>query len=531
MSRTPFVISALFVCALTAIAADPSIWKVAPPPPASWSRDRVADLMARRKAMAEKIGPKGVLILYAAEPRNYAGDVEWPYRQENGFFYLTGISQEGSAYVMIPDVDKVREILFLPPSNPAQESWTGHILTPAEGRRISGIEDVWDARRLNEFLQKLLPPAQTVFIDPPARPGLRGAPVVVPPEIPVDVASEFRGAIEQAAKNEAEVYMMSRGRTAEYGREIEIAKQLGALTPAIAVKDATPLLASLRRVKSQREVDILQHAVQITHEAFQRVYALAVPGTPEYEIQAQFEFTFLRRNGHWGYPCIVASGVNATTLHYESNKDTMKAGDLLLVDDAAEFDGYSVDVTRTIPVSGKYSKEQAEIYRLVWQAQQAAFEKALPGHTVTGGPDSVQGAAVEVFKQGLLKLGLITDVANELQVRTWFTHGISHGIGLNVHDPGGRELQPGMMITVEPGLYFRPDALDNLPKTPEFEKFAAAVRPAFEKYKGIGVRIEDDLLITNGQPKIVSAAIPSKLEDVEALIAQLRKAMKNNPLP
>ncbi len=146
-------------------------------------------------------------------------------------------------------------------------------------------------------------------------------------------------------------------------------------------------------MKSQREIDILQHAVDITAEGFQRAYALAVPGTPEYEIQAQFEFTFLRRNGHWGYPCIVGSGVNATTLHYESNRDTMKAGDLLLMDDAAEFDQYSVDVTRTIPVSGKFSKEQADIYRLVWEAQQAGFAMAKPGHAMSGTPDSVQGAA------------------------------------------------------------------------------------------------------------------------------------------
>ena len=282
-------------------------------------------------------------------------------------------------------------------------------------------------------------------------------------------------------------------------------------------------------MKSQREIDILQHAVDITAEAFQRAYAVAVPGTPEYEIQAQFEFTFLRRNGHWGYPCIVGSGNNATTLHYESNKDTMKAGDLLLMDDAAEFDQYSVDVTRTIPVSGKFTKEQADIYRLVWEAQQAGFAMAKPGHAASGGPDSIQGAASEVFKQGLFKLGLITDPKSDAQMRIWFNHGISHGIGLNVHDPGGRELQPGMVITVEPGLYFRPDALENLPKTPEMEKFAEAVRPVFEKYKGIGVRIEDDVLITAGDPKVISAAIPSKLEEVEASIAKLRQAIKTTP--
>jgi Xaa-Pro aminopeptidase len=243
-----------------------------------------------------------------------------------------------------------------------------------------------------------------------------------------------------------------------------------------------------------------------------------VPGTWEYEIQAQFEYTFLRRNAHWGYPCIVGSGANATTLHYESNKSQMKDGDLILMDDAAEFDQYSVDVTRTIPVNGKFSKEQAAIYRLVYDAQQAGFKAAKPGAQ----SGAMQNAANEVFKEGLFKLGLITDPASNEQAKVWSIHGMSHGIGLNVHDPGGRELQPGMVVTMEPGLYFRLDALENLPKTPEMEKFAAAVRPVFEKYRGIGVRIEDDVLITTGEAKVLSAAIPSKLEEVEASIAKLR---------
>jgi len=188
-------------------------------------------------------------------------------------------------------------------------------------------------------------------------------------------------------------------------------------------------------------------------------------------------------------------------------------------------------VTRTIPVSGKFSKEQAEIYRLVYDAQQAGIAMAKPGHAPSGSAASIQGAANEVFKKGLFKLGLITDAASDEQMKIWFNHGISHGIGLNVHDPGGRELQPGMVVTVEPGLYFRPDALENLPKTPEMQKFADAIRPVFEKYKGIGVRIEDDVLITTGEPKVMSAGIPSKLEDVEATIAKLRAAVKTTPMP
>ena len=524
--------AALLFCA-AAFAADG--WKIAGPPPASWQRDRAADLAGHRKAAAAQIGPQGILILYAAEPRNYAGDVDWPYRQENNFFYLTGISQPGSALVLIPGAEKAREILFLPPSNPAQETWTGHILTPAEARRISGIEEVWDARRLNEFLRAVLPQAQAVFADPPsggrgARAG-RGAALPPPPAIPVNIASEFRTFLDAAAKGSAQVWLVDRGAN-EHQREIDLAARLAAVTPAVKVTDATPMFGALRRIKSARELDLLRHAVDITAEGFERAYALAGDGVPEYEIQAQFEFTFLRRNAHWGYPCIVGSGVNATTLHYESNRDTMHAGDLLLMDDAAEFDGYSVDVTRTIPVNGKFSKEQAEIYRLVWEAQQAGIRMAKPGHqSGRGGPETVQGAASEVFKQGLYKLGLITDPSSNQQLGIWFMHGISHGIGLNVHDPGGPELQPGMVVTVEPGLYFRPDALDNLPKTPENEKFIAAVKPVFEKYKGIGVRIEDDVLITSGEPEVLSRAVPSKLEDVEAAIARSHRLLKTTPLP
>ena len=362
--------------------------------------------------------------------------------------------------------------------------------------------------------------------------GRRGG--MAAPQMPaVDWSAEFKPTIDLIARREAQIYLFdSRRFQAELGREIELAGKLAKLDPPIEVKDATQIFGSLRKVKSQREIDLLQHAVDITAEGFQRAYALGVAGTPEYEIQAQFEFTFLRRNAHWGYPCIVASGVNATTLHYESNKDTMKAGDLLLMDDAAEFDGYSADVTRTIPVNGKFTKEQADIYRLVWAAQQAGFSKALPGHTEGGNKDSITSAANEVFRQGLFKLGLITDVNSDQQVRIWFNHGIGHGIGLNVHDlVTGQELQPGMVVTVEPGIYIRSDVLDNLPKTPENEKFIAAVRPAFEKYKGIGVRIEDDVLITDGQPKVLSQGVPSKLEDVEATIAQLRKAVKSSPIP
>ena len=312
-----FLLSLLLTAASLG-AADPHIWKVAGPPPASWQRDRVADLASRRKALMEQLGNNAILVLYAAEPRNYAGDVDWPYRQENGFFYLTGIPQPGSTLVLIPGAEKIREILFMPPSNPAQENWTGHILTADEGRQISGIHDIWDARTFNSFLTTLIPQAKDLLTEPPARAG-RGTPQA-PPTIPVEMSKEFGKTIDAVRDKSAEMYMLG-GRSPEYRRESEFTAKLAA-AQGFTVKNPAQIFSNMRAVKSAREIDLLKHAVDITAEAFQRVYALGVAGTPEYEIQAQFEFTFLRRNAHWGYPCIVASGVNATTLHYETNKDT-----------------------------------------------------------------------------------------------------------------------------------------------------------------------------------------------------------------
>jgi Xaa-Pro aminopeptidase len=537
-------LSLAVLCGLS-FAADTGIFKTAPPPPVSWERDRVADLTARRKAMMDRIGPKAVLVLFAAEARNYANDVDWPYRQENDFFYLTGLTQPGSTLVLIPGAEKMKEVLFTPAPVPSRETWTGHMYTSSEARDVSGVQNVFEAGQFNTLMTTLIPRSQGALMPGATGRGAAGPAGDGAAATPSDSAgagrggrggrggrsgssanspwgTEFEKITQLATAGDLQLYMIlpARPNAVEYRREQEFAGKLAGVGAGIAIKDATTIFGELRRVKSQRELDILQHAVDITAEAFQRAYALAVPGTWEYEIQAQFEFTFLRRNAHWGYPCIVGSGTNATTLHYESNKSQMKDGDLLLMDDAAEFDQYSVDVTRTIPVNGKFNKEQADIYRLVYDAQQAGFKEAKPGKP----SNAMQNAALEVFKRGLLKLGLITDPENATQVRVWSIHGMSHGIGLAVHDPGGRELQPGMVVTLEPGLYFRPDALDNLPKTPEMEKFAAAVRPAFEKYKGIGVRLEDDVLITNGEPMVMSSAIPSKLEDVEASITKLRAA-------
>jgi Xaa-Pro aminopeptidase len=517
----------VFCAAAFAAAAPGSIWKTTPAPPASWQRDRVADLSARRKAVMARIGTTGILVMLAAEPRVYAGDVDWPYRQENDFYYLTGISEAGSMLVLIPGAERIREILFVPAPDPAHEDWTGHLLTASEASAVSGIGEVWDARLFDGFLEKLIPEARGALPTPPGPPGAERS----LPSPPVDADKEFSSVIAAAANRQADLYLVTHGsNAAEYRREQELESKLKDAGARVSLHDATSIFAALRAIKSQREIEMVEHAIAITAEGFQRAFATAAPGRGEYEIQAQFDLTFSRRNAHWGYPPIVGAGVNATTLHYEANRARISEGDLLLIDAGAEFDGYSADVTRTIPMNGRFTAAQAEIYRLVWSAQQAAIAAARPGASYTARDSAVRSAAVKVLNAGLLKLGLITN-PNGTEYTVWLNHGISHSIGLNVHDPDTRELEPGMIVTIEPGLYFRPDALDRLPKTPDTEKFIAQVKPAFEKYKGIGVRIEDDVLITSAGARVLSAAIPSRLRDVEDATTELRQASRATPLP
>jgi Xaa-Pro aminopeptidase len=333
----------------------------------------------------------------------------------------------------------------------------------------------------------------------------------------------FEKLFAAAGKNDGEVFLLvpGAGDSQEYRQEQRFASDWAKSASGYSIKNATPIFAELRLRKSPYELALLQHAIDITTEAHERAWVAAGSAEWEYEVDAQVAYTFKLRNAdHWGYPSIVGCGPNATTLHYEESQSQVRTGELLLMDVGAEYDHYSADVTRTFPVNGKFSPAQAEIYQIVYDAQEAAAKAARPGATIS----DVHRASLEVIKDGLLKLGLITDRKSE-QYRTWFMHGTSHWLGMNVHDVGnyGSKLEPGMVFTNEPGIYIRPDALDTLPRTSENEKFIAAVRPAFEKYKNIGVRIEDDLLVTAGEVKWMTEALPRKISEIEDFIARGRR--------
>jgi Xaa-Pro aminopeptidase len=511
------------------------LWRITPPAPQFAETDRISELKARRNEVMKRMGDRSIMVLFSAEPRVYTGDVDYHYRQENNLYYLTNMKQDGTVLVLIPGAKRTREILFIPKRDPYNETWNGRMMSFEEAREWSGVQEVWDRKMLNGFLAFLAPRLETEL-------DKRGNVSKPSEKLSTQWQADFQNLIEAIKTDEADLYLLAptSGREIrEYRQEYEFAEMNKSVSPGLRVKPAHGIFADLRLRKSEWELRLIQHAVDITSEAFHRVFAVTIPGMYEYEIQAEFEYTFRRRNADfWGYPSIVGSGPNATTLHYQTSQDRMPDNGLLLMDCGAEFDHYSADITRTIPISGKFTKEQAEIYRIVYQAQIEAIKAVYPGNTMNTRHDpkisasSVHGRAVEVVKEGLFRLGLITSKNSE-QYRIWFMHGTSHWLGMNVHDVGetSKPLAPGMVLTVEPGIYIRHDALDVLPKELEWEVFIKAVRPAFEKYKGIGVRIEDDVVVTETGHKNMSSAIPSKLEDIEAAMARLRQEYRKSGWP
>ncbi|HEV7798112.1 MAG TPA: Xaa-Pro aminopeptidase [Pyrinomonadaceae bacterium] len=493
-----------------------SVIRMAPPAPVFDEKTRLTELAGRRARVGQSVGEKGVLILFSTEPRVYANDVDYEYRQENNLYYLTNLKQKGATLVLTPSNEVLPEILFLPRRSPAAETWTGHMYSPEEASQVSGIKEIWDASEFEPFLRAL---RSRQPYRPKAEKILMSANAVAEGTAPFG----FQKLFAAAAKNDAEIHLLVPGAvdSLEYRQEQRFAAEWAKSSSGYSIKDVTPVFASLRLRKSPFEIALMQHAIDITTEAHERAWVAAVDAKWEYEVDAQVAYTFKLRNAdHWGYPSIVGCGPNATTLHYEESQGQVTPGELLLMDVGAEYDHYSADVTRTFPVNGKFSTAQAEIYQIVYDAQEAGAAAARPSAVVS----DVNRAATEVIRDGLLKLGLITN-RNSDQYRVWFMHGTSHWLGMNVHDVGfyGTKLEAGMVFTNEPGIYIRPDALDNLPKTPENEKFIAAVKPAFEKYKSIGVRIEDDMLITPTGVRWMTEALPRKISEIEDFIARGRR--------
>lgn len=424
---------------------------------------------ARRERVLDRIGD-GSLILSSAPLRYRSRDTEHRYRPDSELFYLTGSTQPGVVAVLQGGVERGRFLLFVPPRDPKAEVWSGPRLGPEAAREYFRADEAFSTGELDERLPELLQKPQRVLFRLGADPLLE--PLVL------------------------EALRTARRKGARKGEGPRV------------VEDPGQVLDELRLRKDPEEVARIRHAAGLTVEAFQVAMSGTRPGMGEWEVESLLEGSF-RRGGARGpaFPTIVGSGGNACTLHYSANEHTIDEGGLVLLDGGAEVDLYAGDVTRTFPAGGRFSEEQRAVYEVVLSAHQAALEAVRPGNTVAQLHDS----AVAALTEGLVDLGVLTGGVDDLVLRkayeAYFPHQTSHWLGLDVHDVadyarGGtpRVLEEGMVLTVEPGLYF-----------------PAPAEESPGPFTGIGIRIEDDVLVTADGAENLTEALPVSVEEVERL--------------
>ena len=460
------------------------------------------DLAARRARLMSALGVETLFMQTSAPEKVYSLDVDYEYRPDSNLLYLTGIAQPDTVLLLMPGNRTKKEILFIRDPDPAKEHRAGHRLTKDEARAQSGIEAIHYASELDEFLKRLANRRA---------PGPRWG----------EYDTEHEAFFEAMKAGRARLAIGLGERPSpnqELSPALLLAEKLRPRFLGASLLDATDFVHGLRQVKTPYERRVLQASTDISSNAHRAAMRAGRPGRWEYEIEAAIEEVYLRNGAmSWGYPSIVGSGPNATILHYNESKRQAQDGDLVLVDAAANYQGMTADITRTWPVSGRYSPEQAELYRLALAAQEAGMKAAGVGRRTA----DIEKAVAEVVKAGLKRLGLVTDAGGD-EFRTWYTHGVCHFIGMDVHDVGDyrRPLEPGMAFVIEPGIYIREQALDHLKDTPEMKAFAEAVRPAVRKYKDIGVRVEYSFLLTEDGLVRLSAGAPRTVEEIEAFLRQ-----------
>ena len=427
------------------------------------------EVYARRRGEFMRRMEGGVAILRAAPIAVRSHDVEYPFRQDNDFLYLTGFPEPEATCILAPGAEHPYTLLVRP-RDPEKETWTGRRAGVDGAKTVYGADAAYTIDELDARLPKLVEHAAVLYYAP--------------------------GRDQRFNARIFELFGWARDNHARSG-----AGPRGLLDPGAILHD-------MRLFKAPEEVDALERAIAIAAEAHTSAMRETRPGAFEYEIEALIDYTF-RRRGATGpaYPSIVASGPNATILHYVENTRRMRDGELLLIDAGAEYGGYCADVTRTFPVGTRFEGRPRALYDVVLAAQEAAIATVRPGASF----DDPHQRALDVLVDGLRELGLVReehDAAIESGAyRRFYMHRTSHWLGMDVHDVGvyrvddkPRALAPGMVLTVEPGLYVAPDSEQVAPE-----------------WRGIGIRIEDDVLVTPEGNRVLSAAVPKHVPDVEAL--------------
>ncbi len=433
------------------------------------------DFAQRRKAFFQKLGD-GVAVFPSPLEAVRNNDVHHTYRQSSSLYYLTGFD-EPKSLALLAGASKNPFQIFVHPKDKTKEMWEGKILGPERAKALLGA-NVASVSIPNE-------PFNEAFIE-----ALLTADKVY-----------YRLGVD--AQMDARILTLMHKALRKLGRTGR---------PLWPILDPDEILGEMRLVKSKAEIDRLQRAADISAEAHQNAMRIAKPGMYEYQIEAALFHAF-RGNGakRLGYDSIVASGPNACILHYHENSRRMSEGDLLLIDAGGEYDFYTADITRTFPVSGRFTEAQKDVYQAVLEAQKACIAIAKPGKTMK----EIHEHAIEVLTEELKKLKVLKGPTAQLiknrDFFAYYPHGTGHWLGMDVHDVGryyqdeyknARKLTPGMVFTIEPGLYFGLDS-----KAPA-------------RFKGIGVRIEDDIVITQNGCRVLTAAVPKEVEEVEALCSE-----------
>jgi Xaa-Pro aminopeptidase len=462
--------------------ADWQIPALAPPAPIA-----AEEYAARRRALIDAVGDGALVIFGAAAP---AADY-LPFTQLADFRYLTGITEPSAAYIAVKHAGRVRELLFVQDRDPAREVWEGARLGQDGASRLTGI-GAQAAQRFGAVLDSLAAAGVTIQ-------------TTSPPSVTTSLA-------------------------ADHAYPQQVLARLRQQYPSVEIRAVQQPIRQQRGTKSRTELDRIRRAVYISTLAHREAMRSVQPGMNEFELRALLEYMF-RRYGAEGpaYGSIVGSGPNSTTLHYQASDRFMNDGDVLLIDAAASYSGYAADVTRTFPVNGRFTAEQRAIYEIVLAAQKAAAARIRDGATWA----ELNAAANAEISQGLARLGLIDapdatyetrSGSREPQHRIFYMHGLGHGVGLNVHDPDVSQVtgrfRPGSAVTIEPGIYVRADAFDHLRDTPDNRAMIERLRPALERYRDIGVRIEDVFILDEDGVERVSAGAPREIAEIEALMRE-----------
>lgn len=426
----------------------------------------VTEYAARRGAILERLQPGEGVLLMSAPKVTRSHDIEYDYRQRSNLLYTTGITENHAALLLVRDgVDlgdtTVHEILFVAERVRTHEVWEGVKMGPEVASRLTGVAHVRGYGQIGRTLHRLLPRIGTLFVEEE-----NGSPFRRRDTLEV-VATALPTVIEPDSLH----------------RTLPV------------LRNAALHLNPLREIKSPAELAMMQRAIDVTIEGHRRAMRAAGPGVAEYELEAAMEYAFLAGGAEGpAYPSIVGSGPNSCILHYSASRRRTAPGDLVLMDCGAEYRGYAADITRTFPVSGRFTPEQREIYELVLAAQNAGIDACRAGREFI----DPHRAAQKVIADGLLRLGIIASAG---EARSYTLHFTSHLLGLDVHDVGVRRtLEPGMVLTVEPGVYI-----------PEGS-------PCDPKWWNIGVRIEDDVLVTDREPVNMSGELERSVEEIEGVV-------------